>query len=258
MNNIHILPTDKPSRLYQTRTNPLILDSKFENGKTNRHIYITNDEEIKDYYWYINSEGKLLQFTGRNVLGDKFKAPKVILTTDPQLIADGVQAIDDEFLEWFCKNSSCESVKVERLDTFKKTNEVYVDEIAGGNYYEIIKQYKIIISQEEPKQETLEEALNKLKEKHTVLNLYPSNMLKNVAEFGAKWQQEQDNKELAMWKLAVEKQEARCTALRSVISNLQERMYSEEEVLNILQDFANEDFSNVINIEEWFKQFKKK
>jgi hypothetical protein len=49
------------------------------------------------------------------------------------------------------------------------------------------------------KEETLEEALNKLKEKHTVLNLYPSNMLKNVAEFGAKWQQEQDR-----WKTVFE------------------------------------------------------
>jgi hypothetical protein len=60
------------------------------------------------------------------------------------------------------KNPSCES-KVERLDTFKKTNEVYVDEIAGGNYYEIIKQYKIIIPKEEPKQETLEEEILKMK-----------------------------------------------------------------------------------------------
>jgi hypothetical protein len=48
---------------------------------------------------------------------------------------------------------------------------------------------------------------------------------------GAKWQQEQDNKELAMWKLAVEKQEARCTALRGVISDLQDKkMYNEEDM----------------------------
>ena len=46
---------------------------------------------------------------------------------------------------------------------------------------------------------------------------------------GAKWQQEQDNNK-----------------------------YSDEEVLNLLQDFANEDFSSVINIKEWFEQFKKK
>jgi hypothetical protein len=38
--------------------------------------------------------------------------------------------------------------------------------------------------------ETLEEALNKLKKQNTVLNLYPSNLIQNVAEFGAKWQAE--------------------------------------------------------------------
>jgi DNA-directed RNA polymerase subunit F len=38
----------------------------------------------------------------------------------------------------------------------------------------------------------------------------------------------------------------------------QERSYSEEEILDLLQSFANEDFSNVINIKKWFEQFKKK
>jgi hypothetical protein len=48
---------------------------------------------------------------------------------------------------------------------------------------------------------------------------------------GAQWQQEQDNKELAMWKLAVEKQEARCTSLRGVISDLQDKnKYSDEDM----------------------------
>ena len=37
---------------------------------------------------------------------------KIILTTDQDLIADGVQAIDDEFLEWFVKNPSCENIPI--------------------------------------------------------------------------------------------------------------------------------------------------
>ena len=37
---------------------------------------------------------------------------KIILTTDQDLIKDGVQAIDDEFLEWFVKNPSCEKIKI--------------------------------------------------------------------------------------------------------------------------------------------------
>jgi hypothetical protein len=80
---------------------------------------------------------------------------------------------------------------------------------------------------------------------------------------GAKWQQEQDNKELVMWKLAVEKQEDRCTALRGVISDLQDKnKYSEEEVYNLLcsmPNFFNMTIPQQIKArDEWFEQFKKK
>ena len=77
---------------------------------------------------------------------------------------------------------------------------------------------------------------------------------------GAKWQQEQDNKELGMWKLAVEKQEARCKALNGVISDLQERMYSEEEVLKLVDGaFHMYASSKRHDAKEWLvEQFKKK
>ena len=40
-------------------------------------------------------------------------AKKIILTTDQNLIADGVQAIDDDFLEWFSsKNGNVNFVEV--------------------------------------------------------------------------------------------------------------------------------------------------
>jgi hypothetical protein len=67
---------------------------------------------------------------------------KIILTTDQDLIADGVQAIDDTFLEWFVKNPSCEKVEV---DSFVKYNPIV---------------YQIILPK--PKQETLEEAADML------------------------------------------------------------------------------------------------
>jgi hypothetical protein len=40
---------------------------------------------------------------------------KIILTTDQDLIKDGVQAIDDEFLEWFVNNTSCEEVEIKTI-----------------------------------------------------------------------------------------------------------------------------------------------
>ena len=126
MKNIHILPTDnKYSRLYFN-----INDKEFqicENEKTstilkpNRHIYITNDEEIKARDWFMTKEEMFKctlvnEFIWRNNF-DKFPSmkidcKKIILTTDQDLIKDGVQAIDDEFLEWFVKNPSCEEVEV--------------------------------------------------------------------------------------------------------------------------------------------------
>jgi hypothetical protein len=88
-------------------------------------------------------------------------AKKIILTTDQDLIADGVQAIDDEFLEWFVKNPSCEWVEVEKENICARCHSNDVDECwsakdcSDGRYDKI--RYKIIIPQEEPKQETLED-----------------------------------------------------------------------------------------------------
>lgn len=64
------------------------------------------------------------------------------MTTDIDLIKDGVQAIDNEFLEWFAKNPNCEEVEVEIKYNCKEI----------GNC--IFDSYKTII----PKEETLEEA----------------------------------------------------------------------------------------------------
>ena len=140
MKNLHLIPTDKPSRLHLGKSGLVLCDLVFNPMTINsQHIYITSDEEIKDRDWYISLEGKLLQFTGRNVLGDKFKAPKIILTTDQDLIKDGIQEISEDFLQWFVKNPSCERVEVE-----KKYSDFTVDPFVG---------YKIIIPQEEPKQE---------------------------------------------------------------------------------------------------------
>jgi len=167
MRNIFLLPTDKPSSLVlETKNNNLFITTTKDFGTKImkfQHIYITSDEEIKDRNCWVTNGVEIFKPSDLPEYSLEYANrywEKIILTTDQELIADGVQAIDDEFLGWFVKNPSCESVKVERLDTFKKTNEVYVDEIAGGNYYEIIKQYKIIIPQEETKQKACDNCNN--------------------------------------------------------------------------------------------------
>ena len=154
MKNIHVLPTDKPSRLYlhsnnelQLRTN--IIRTSEDYLGTNQNIYITNSEEIKEGDWCYDKVLNLI-FQTDNHTDFKYanqtdNVLKIILTTDQDLIKDGVQSIDDEFLEWFVKNPSCESVEVRK---YHQRGDVSFKD-----------RYRIIIPQEEPKQETIKEAL---------------------------------------------------------------------------------------------------
>ena len=171
---------------------------------------------------------------------------KIILTTDVDLIKDGVQSIPDDFLEWFVKNSSCEEVEVGKIKNYK------------GNYFDCFhtqgqcdcglstcKQmfftYKIIIPKEEPKQETLEEAAERW--------VFDTNGHKwsnnddtagdNYNSFikGAKWQQE--------------------------------RMYNEEDMIiavkygyefHQITKFPEKEFPDncLVLFKQWLKTFKKK
>lgn len=150
MKNIHLVPTEKPSRLRIGDNGNFVLGlvqnsvvSK-NDFYTNQHLYITSDEEIKEKDWTFDGENPykwtkddvedcLYNPSSENYKGCK----KIILTTDQDLIKDGVQAIDDEFLEWFVKNPSCEYVEIQCRYGF----------YAGQD----LMHYKIIIPQEEPK-----------------------------------------------------------------------------------------------------------
>jgi hypothetical protein len=157
MKNVHLLPTDKPSRLYKT-SNFLLLDSKAMPNNTletkNQNIYITSDDEIKMDDWYLDDTNSVRQAITEceSYWTHRKKYQKIILTTDPELIANGVQAIDDEFLEWFVKNPSCE-----RVEVVKGKMQLNDD---GQEYgFPDMSLYKIILPQEEPKQETLEDSI---------------------------------------------------------------------------------------------------
>jgi len=60
------------------------------------------------------------------------KVGNIILTTNKLLIEDGVQSIDDEFLEWFVKNPTCEFIKI------TKTSKLMNDFLYGLSFYKII------------------------------------------------------------------------------------------------------------------------
>jgi hypothetical protein len=160
MKNIHVLPTDKPSRLLINN----LLQGKLELSKevligsnTAQHIYITSDEEIKEGDWYYDTTVNVI-FKNDKIFLNGFGYKKIILTTNQDLIADGVQAIDDEFLEWFVKNPSCEYVEVKRKKHFELDKSKRINPL-NGFYYSC----KIIIpKEEEPKQKTFEEVVKPL------------------------------------------------------------------------------------------------
>jgi hypothetical protein len=149
MKNIFIVLTDQQSRLYYD-----YYIGKYRLGKKmgvkNYYIYITSDEEIKvgDYVLdIVNAEVMI----SKGKMFDNPYIKKIILTTDPTLIADSVQAIDDTFLEWFVKNPTCESVEVEKLKLCIQTGspcgmQCFSEETCNENII-----YKIIIPQEEHK-----------------------------------------------------------------------------------------------------------
>ena len=140
MKNIHILPTDyKYSRLYFNINDKEFQICEIEKQSTllkpNRHIYITSDEDINENDYIITKDGRLVEVSyllSKDLQG----ASKIILTTDPRLAPD-VQKIDDEFLEWFVKNPSCEEVDTYDIKT------------VGYEY----DGYAIIIPEEEAAQE---------------------------------------------------------------------------------------------------------
>jgi hypothetical protein len=255
MKNIHVLPTDKPSNLIHNVLGYGIISDEFIKSDLEQdfilkhveliqaefqNIYITNDEDIKEGDWYYDDFIKQIIIADNKPIGNDCK--KIILTTDVDLIKDGVQAIDDEFLQWFVKNPSCEFVEVEKGKILNQGSYI-TGNIVTKDYYEIIipkeeptPVWKQIIEscggEEEfmesaglkPKKETLEEAADKFVKDWFLTG----DKTTEVFKAGAKWQAE--------------------------------RMYSEEEVLKLLLN--SEEYTSRFNgrtdLRSWFEQFKKK
>jgi hypothetical protein len=213
MKNIHIIPTEKPSRLFKVSGElKLTRNFDFYNGSEYQNIYITSDEAIFIENWVIANNGLLAKVT-TEFTWHFINSKKIILTTDQDLIADGVQEIPDKFLEWFVKNQSCESV-----ETIREQSTGY----AGDRQRTFYGKWQIIIPQEEPKQE----------------------------------------KDLAYWKENAEEDYMKVPiSVLRYITELEERMYNEEEVEKMVRaayTFGEKEFKYFGAFKEWFEQFKKK
>jgi hypothetical protein len=259
MKNIHIFPTSNPSRLFEILKFNFVFDNQNKYSEEykkihkykNQNIYITSDEKPKQGEWslYQNKIHKCIE----DILGDEFK--KIILTTDQDLIKDGVQSIDDDFLEWFVNNSSCEYVELVNYNPF--SDNIFSTIIPKEDWLLNNPQCKQIEScskslskkcicpKEEPKQEhnkylsccrSKEECHCGKNRKQETLGDFIKRESKSGNESvgmvkGAKWQQEQDKNK-----------------------------YSEEEAKTIWR--AGQEYwktsGESITFEELIEQFKKK
>ena len=268
MKNLHLIETNKPSVLILRQDRKLFFTGYGgQLGKINglrkdvpQNIYITNSEEIKKGDWFMSDFNSfpihnIKELSERGgTLGWKQKDLKnnlkIILTTDQDLI--GVQPIDDEFLEWFVKNPSCEWVEVE--DTCL---EVGVCDCAMNENC-LKPGYTIIIPQEEPKQE-----LN--------LNCFDCNKSLQYCTcmedtINMKQETLQEVKDLSYYKAnAEENYLAVPISVLRYISELEERMYSEEELKSTFKIGFNIGYGSTVqeldlkneHCDKWFEQFKK-
>ena len=270
--------------------------------KIGKELFITSDEEIKGGDWTFDGvnlykwtkddfEDCLYNPGAKNYKGCK----KVILTTDQDLIEDGVQAIDDEFLEWFVKNPSCEFLEVQKFFGFAENYLIIIPQeelkypiggYAPGNYRcncvtckttfqgdkraVQCKSCAIQMTKEEPKQEkTFEEVLDESLAKGKVIleELKAINAKKETLEEAAKkyandW--EEIHPELDPENMTpIEVSEI---DFKEGAKWMQERMYSESDkimkFLNTEKELKLSDAKTIERIkwyfETYFEQFKKK
>jgi hypothetical protein len=154
MKNIHILSKSIFDQLGVDHYGKTPTQIKIAEFLINKNIYITSNEEIKERDWTLmfDSFGHLFlcdkpqQYLGIEKGHHLNKGlRKIILTTDQDLIKDGVQEIDDEFLEWFVKNPSCEYVHV-----YKEHKQINQDNIVTkGSTALVFSHYVIYIPKEE-------------------------------------------------------------------------------------------------------------
>ena len=262
MKNLHLIETNKPSVLILRQDRKLFFTGYGgQLGKINglrkdvpQNIYITNSEEIKKGDWFMSDFNSfpihnIKELSERGgTLGWKQKDLKnnlkIILTTDQDLI--GVQPIDDEFLEWFVKNPSCEWVEVDNRPKISSSERGFV--MDNPNYN------KIIIPKEKPKQgrEKIEEDFLKCISNSKVV--YKPKQETTLEEAGEKLY---PNREFFLHRF----QNIERKAFTEGAKWQMERSYSEEEVFILLAKMADTIFrapKRFTNSREWFEKHKKK
>jgi hypothetical protein len=249
--DVVMLPTNKSDYTQLIyRENKLMCQDKksFKNDRKSQYtkhfeLYILSNEEIKEGDWYIHKQVnnlRLLQHATNNLPLD---AKKVIATTDSSLnlgIQKGkiylqqfkntkyepniIPQIPQQFIEHFITEYNKGNVISKVLVEWLRGSDGYYDEKQVWHWKMlgplVYPENNEISILTEQKQETLEEVVRI----HLDKNKYSSPI--TYAKLGAKWQAE--------------------------------RMYSREEVIELLYKHTEDMFKNKINLETWIKENLKK
>jgi hypothetical protein len=288
MENIFILPTTEPSQVYLVKsTNALGITSKdpesmkyYGSGTNNLHVYITNKDPYEKGDWVKNVTIDLEAPIPLDADGIVYTtlAPcnfeKIVLSSDPKLIADGVAEIPIEFLRLLKgkKLDDVSTIEIEKIPLLSNNGRA----LFGYKYTPIIlpkeepKKRIVILAGEDSleqerergitittvnKQETPEEAGEKLyPNRECFLHRFQDIERKAFAE-GIKWEKYNSN---------INALEFEIKALKSLIQDMDATIkskYSEEEVLEILKMYRNSIMEvnpiDIIYLDKWFNQLKK-
>lgn len=294
MKNIYIKPTPLPSKLYVRNDVTPPFYSNFQGNAVN--IYITSDEKIKEGEWCISlcddeSYEEIYQCKDVSLIDEEDK--KIILTDNQDLIKDGVQPIDDDFIKWFIKNP-CDEIFVNKIEAF----DFQLDKYSYN--------YKIIIPKEDLGYTTKMgvEVSNEMVRKTMIPKEYFGKQGIDIKEFERKaneiieqvghnniidtWLEKHGNPEIAKQVEAEAKELCEEETLEEALERIfddnlygvehyragfleaikwqSKRMYSKEEViehLNHLIMLPSSELDKFTDDEEmitmkWFEQFKKK
>jgi hypothetical protein len=210
------------------------------------------------------------------------------LTTNQDLINDGVQPIEDDFLEWFVKNPSCEFVEV-------GYGCIRLTETDNEGYWISMPDNQLELKIEEPKQEIIQKFI----EKHGIteqqlIDGYKQGLdliFENASKIDKQETLEEaaeidltnlcyydkrnpdcsiDDEDIEDHKKNLLKKNKTCscdncfyglTKLTEQLISQAERMYSEEEVKLIsfsAMDYKQDRIINYTEKVKWFDQYKKK
>jgi hypothetical protein len=309
MKNVHLIPTDKQSRLGRfVDTGNLFLRTPNDLPRgENVNVYITNSEDIKDGYVtdgenlfkVISNNFKTLRCTDKDnnlIKLHELRVKKIILTTDPELIKDGVQEIPNDFLEWFVNSPSCQydgykDIAWDQIITLKEKPKQYPiggyapgfyscecitckTEFMGDKRAVQCEPCAIKTTQEEPKKD-----YSGLHLRHCYQGEYKDGCKYGKDDCPAKpLEPKQETIEEVAERLGDMfdyEPEFKAGVIYGVIEcatwqqEQNKKLYSEKEVLDILYQWSMykidielerlaDELPNILPYNEWFEQFKKK